>query len=254
LYSLQEENRCFRLQPVIAMLLVVIALQDNTKPSQLWTTTHAIVELRQSTNNRQCLDSAHLSVCLQGHILGFRIIQNTQYFLPLDSIQYAEFILGGKNLGVTWPGDLIVRGRLVERYSMMRGRQYLQKLEVSPNNCHHDWPVRSFWWKAVSLSCTQPAPRFLIICFRLNHSVIYLIPNFLLCLPNFLHCLQIHRWCRCFEFQYSKWLQKHNWFQTVIKKKSNNKTFVKSNLVRFKSHNTDSIQEHFLKNNTRQQT
>jgi len=39
----------------------------------------------------------------------------------------------------------------------------------------------------------------------------------------------------------TEWSQRHNLYQTVITKVSNNKPFVKSNLLRFKLHNTISI-------------
>jgi len=39
----------------------------------------------------------------------------------------------------------------------------------------------------------------------------------------------------------TEWSQRHSLYQTVIEKVSNNKHFVKSNLLRYKSHNTDSI-------------
>ena len=39
-----------------------------------------------------------------------------------------------------------------------------------------------------------------------------------------------------------------------MKKVSNNKPFVRSNLVRYKSHNTNSIRKQFIKNNARHHT
>jgi len=47
----------------------------------------------------------------------------------------------------------------------------------------------------------------------------------------------------------TEWSQRHSLYQTVIKKFSNNKSFVKSNLLRYKSHNTISIPEQFTRNN-----
>ena len=47
----------------------------------------------------------------------------------------------------------------------------------------------------------------------------------------------------------TKWSQRHNLYETVITKVSNNKPFVKSNLLRCKSHNTISIPKHFIRNN-----
>jgi len=73
--------------------------------------------------------------------------------------------------------------------------------------------------------------------------------------------------CICFEVSYSvyhfisgendsnsntEWSQRHNLFQTVITKVSNNKLFVKSNLLRYKSHNTISIPKQFIRNNVHQ--
>jgi len=45
--------------------------------------------------------------------------------------------------------------------------------------------------------------------------------------------------------------QQHNLYQTVMKKVSNNKLFVKSNLLRYKLHNTNSISKQFVRNNIR---
>jgi len=42
--------------------------------------------------------------------------------------------------------------------------------------------------------------------------------------------------------------------KTSMKKVSDNKLFVISNLVRYKSYNTDSIPEKFIKNNVRRHT
>jgi len=39
-------------------------------------------------------------------------------------------------------------------------------------------------------------------------------------------------------------------YQTVIEKVSKNQPFVKSNLLRYKSHNTISIPKQFIRNNT----
>jgi len=46
--------------------------------------------------------------------------------------------------------------------------------------------------------------------------------------------------------------QRHSLYQTLIKKVSNNKPFVKANLFRYKSHNTNSIQKQFIRNNVQQ--
>ena len=48
------------------------------------------------------------------------------------------------------------------------------------------------------------------------------------------------------------WSQRHSLYQTVSKKVSNNKLLVKSNLLRYKSHNTISIPEQFIRNNVQQ--
>jgi len=40
--------------------------------------------------------------------------------------------------------------------------------------------------------------------------------------------------------------QRHSLYQTVIKKVSNNKPFVKSNILRYKSHNTIPIPKQFI--------
>jgi hypothetical protein len=47
----------------------------------------------------------------------------------------------------------------------------------------------------------------------------------------------------------TEWSRWHNLYQTVITKVSNNKPFVKSNLLRYKSHNTISIPKQFIRNN-----
>jgi len=44
-------------------------------------------------------------------------------------------------------------------------------------------------------------------------------------------------------------IERHNLWKTVIMKVSNNKPFVKSNLLRYKSHSTISIQKQFIRNN-----
>jgi len=49
----------------------------------------------------------------------------------------------------------------------------------------------------------------------------------------------------------TEWSQRHNLYQTVIRKVSDNKPFVKSNLSRFKSHSTISIPKQFIRNNIR---
>jgi len=46
--------------------------------------------------------------------------------------------------------------------------------------------------------------------------------------------------------------QRHNLYQTVITKVLNDKPFVKSNLLRYKSHNAISIPKQFSRNNVRQ--
>jgi len=48
------------------------------------------------------------------------------------------------------------------------------------------------------------------------------------------------------------WSQRHNLCQTVIEKASNDKPFVKSNFLRYKSHNTISIPKQFITNNVQQ--
>ena len=50
----------------------------------------------------------------------------------------------------------------------------------------------------------------------------------------------------------TKWSLRHSLYQTVIKKVSNNKHFVKSNLLRYKSHNIISIPKQFIRNNVQQ--
>jgi len=50
----------------------------------------------------------------------------------------------------------------------------------------------------------------------------------------------------------TEWSQRHNLFQTIIKKVSNNKPFVKSNLLKYKSHKSNSIPIFFIRNNVRQ--
>ena len=47
----------------------------------------------------------------------------------------------------------------------------------------------------------------------------------------------------------TEWSQRHNLYQKVITKVSNNKPFVKSNLLKYKSHNIISIQNQFIRNN-----
>ena len=47
----------------------------------------------------------------------------------------------------------------------------------------------------------------------------------------------------------TEWSQRHNLYQTVITQVLNNKPFVKSNLLTYKSHNTISIQKYFIRNN-----
>jgi len=50
----------------------------------------------------------------------------------------------------------------------------------------------------------------------------------------------------------TEWWQRQGLYQTVIKKVSNNKPFVKSNLLRHKSHNTILISKQFIRNNVQQ--
>jgi len=50
----------------------------------------------------------------------------------------------------------------------------------------------------------------------------------------------------------TEWSKRHSLYQTVIKKVSNNKPFVKSNLLRYKSHNTISIPKQYTRNNVQQ--
>jgi hypothetical protein len=47
----------------------------------------------------------------------------------------------------------------------------------------------------------------------------------------------------------TQWSLRHNLYQTVIMKVLNNKPFVKSNLLRYKLHNTISIPKQFIRNN-----
>jgi len=46
--------------------------------------------------------------------------------------------------------------------------------------------------------------------------------------------------------------QRHSLYQTVIKKVPNNKPFVRSNLLRYKAHNTILIPKQFIRNNVQQ--
>jgi len=48
--------------------------------------------------------------------------------------------------------------------------------------------------------------------------------------------------------------QQHSLYQTVMKEVSIDKPFVKSDLLSYKSHNTNSIPKQFIKNNVRQHT
>ena len=81
---------------------------------------------------------------------------------------------------------------------------------------------------------------------------------------TFLHQKSADLGCIWFEVSYSvhqfiggendsnsdtEWSQRHNLYQTVIKKVPNNKPFVKSNLLRYKSHNTISILNQLIRNN-----
>jgi len=50
----------------------------------------------------------------------------------------------------------------------------------------------------------------------------------------------------------TEWSQWQNVYQAVITKVLNNRPFVKSNLLRYKSHNTISISKLFIRNNVRQ--
>ena len=50
----------------------------------------------------------------------------------------------------------------------------------------------------------------------------------------------------------TEWSQRHNLYQTVLTKVLNNKHFVKSNLLRYKLHNTISIAIFCIRNNVRQ--
>ena len=50
----------------------------------------------------------------------------------------------------------------------------------------------------------------------------------------------------------TEWSWRHNLHQKVIEKMSNNKPFVKSNLLKYKSHNTISIPKEFIRNNVQQ--
>jgi len=50
----------------------------------------------------------------------------------------------------------------------------------------------------------------------------------------------------------TEWSQRHRLYQTVIKKVLNNKPFVKSNLLRYKSLNTISIPKQIIRNNVQQ--
>ena len=47
--------------------------------------------------------------------------------------------------------------------------------------------------------------------------------------------------------------QRHSLYQTVIKKVPNNKPFVRSNLLRYKAHNTILIPKQFIRNNVQQE-
>jgi len=68
---------------------------------------------------------------------------------------------------------------------------------------------------------------------------------------RFLFCLSIHCWCKNSNSN-TEWSWKHNLYQTVIEKVSSNNPFVKSNLLRYKSHNTILIPKHFIRNNVQQ--
>jgi len=47
----------------------------------------------------------------------------------------------------------------------------------------------------------------------------------------------------------TEWSQQHNLYQIEITKVLNNKPFVKSNLLKYKSHNTIAIPKQFIRNN-----
>jgi len=53
-----------------------IAPEGNTEPSRRWT----IVKLQQSTHNGQRLDSTHLSIYLQAHVLVVCVVHNNLHF------------------------------------------------------------------------------------------------------------------------------------------------------------------------------
>jgi len=74
-----------------------------------------------------------------------------------------------------------------------------------------------------------------------------------------LWCIWLRVFCSVYQFTCSKndsnsniqWSQRHNLYKTVMKKVSNHKPFVTPNLARYKSHNTISIPQQFIRNNIR---
>jgi len=84
---------------------------------------------------------------------------------------------------------------------------------------------------------------------------------------HFFHTKFLKPRCIWFEVSYSvyqfiggandsnsntEWSQRHSLYQTVIKKVSNNKLLVKSNLLKYKSHYTISIPKQFSRNDVQQ--
>ena len=84
--ALREEKGCVLRLPTAALRITDWEFQTDSEPSLLGTATFATGVLQQSTHNRQCLNSTHLSIYLRAHLPVLRIIQKTKLSrgLPLS--------------------------------------------------------------------------------------------------------------------------------------------------------------------------
>jgi len=76
--ALREGDGCLQRLPAAALRITDWHFQKDSEPSLLGTATYATGELRQSTHDRQCFDSTHLSIYLWADLPVLHIIQKTK--------------------------------------------------------------------------------------------------------------------------------------------------------------------------------
>jgi len=118
-------------------------------------------------------------------------------------------------------------------------------LEYPSGFSQKNWPVAHFVWYFL------PVAHF--ISLKIWPAANFFIKNLLRHYWSLLFCLPIHWWWKWFELKYSV-ITTTQFVPHSNEEKSNNKPFVKPTLLRYKSHNTNSMPKQFIRNHVRQHT